>query len=316
MLTITIRPLGYLANQMFEYMFAKTLEKRIKRPVRYIKYDSVMCDDRPTIWPNEFPRWGLSFPKGEFTSDKTETIRGNLVDYDGLVRRINDGKIDNLIISGTFCNLKYYDAPEAYRDMFIPPVEDQKHIREIDDKHLLIHVRGGDIIEGAHKDYFPLPFNYYHMLIEKTGLIPVFMGQIGKDKYSEALKQEFKQCEFLSGGTVVGDFETVRRAKHVATSISSFAWLSSWLSSSLQSIHFPLGGIMSPFQRPDMDFVPRNDPRYHFYKFDIWKFKAGESDFARIFENGIPFKEFPVSKIPVFKNRLQRAIYSRFRIQI
>jgi len=76
---------------------------------------------------------------------------------------------------------------------------------------------------------------------------------------------------------VLADFERLRSARHVVTSVSSFAWLATWLSDA-QTIHVPVLGLLNPAQRPDVDLLPLDDPRYRFYRFPVRRWNGQQED--------------------------------------
>lgn len=316
MLTLTIRPQGYMANQMIQLMFAKTLQTLTQRESKIIHYDAQRFNHPPVSWKDELPEWDITFAHEDLPPGTTEWVRGNDINFNKLIARINNHQVDNLVICGPLVNLRYYYAPEYYRQFFVAPPRHEEQVYQCRDDQIIIHIRGGDIIQGAHRDYFPLPLGYYRYLINKTGLSPVFIGQIGDDVYSTALKKEFSDALFLERKSVVADFETIRRSRHAITSISSFAWLATWLSSSVQNIFCPMAGILNPYQRNDIDLIPRTDPRYHFFRFDRWKFNARKDDFEKILSDGIQYREINVPKIPFFLNRIHRGIHNKFKILI
>ncbi|MDB5557184.1 MAG: hypothetical protein JWQ36_118, partial [Enterovirga sp.] len=66
----------------------------------------------------------------------------------------------------------------------------------------------------------------------------------------------------------VGDFATVRRARNIVVSVSTFAWLAAWLSEATR-IHLPVYGIFNPEQFRQIDLLPLADQRYIYYRFPV-----------------------------------------------
>jgi hypothetical protein len=141
------------------------------------------------------------------------------------------------------------------------------------DRELLINVRGSEILGDCHPDYGPVPINFLVSVVQDTGLDPVFLGQLGNDYYSKALKRVFPSAKFISSGGADSDFEAIRSAHHILPSVSTFSWLATWLSKA-RSIHLPVLGMLNPLQRQDTWFLPLNEPRYHFYQFPIRYWEA------------------------------------------
>ena len=61
---------------------------------------------------------------------------------------------------------------------------------------------------------------------------------------------------------------TLRNAAHVVLSVSSYAWLATWLSEKAKTIHLPVAGLFSPLNRETF-LLPIGDPRYEFYKLSM-----------------------------------------------
>ncbi len=296
-LNIHIRPGGFLANQMFQYMLAKTIEHRSGKETH--------------ITGQTMPEWNLEAGEHDVPADKVFEIKTNFFDLDALIKDVQSGLIDHVVIKALGMRLEYFEEADFYNQFFQPPASEAKKRVDLSEKDLLVHVRGGDVLQGAHQDYFPLPFHYYHNLFEQTGLTPVFIGQIGKDEYSQNLKSEFKECRFLQGGSVISDFETIRHAPNVALSISSFGWMATFLSKLKKQVYVPVGGFLNPKQRPDIDLLPANDPVYTYFSFDEWKFNATKDDFDAIFKQNMQFHGFTPRKLS--RKQAERAWFIKSR---
>jgi len=116
--------------------------------------------------------------------------------------------------------------------------------------------------------------------VRDIGLRPVLFGQIEDDWYSRMLMEALPHARVIRSGGILADFERLRSARHVVTSISSFAWLATWLSTTAQSIHVPVLGLLNPTQRPDIDLLPMHDARYRFYHFPVRHWNGQPEDVA------------------------------------
>ncbi len=248
---IAVRPNGRLANQMFQVMLAFEL-KRIVRDARVMGFS--------------LPEWGL-------TSEPVtqSTLRGNALllprhrfNFHQAAKALAGGSVNSVVIEGWGMRLEYFGPPSRYQRLFQTDIAPQP----LSDKQLLINIRAEDILTGWHPRYYPLAFSFYEEIINSTGLEPVFMGQIGSDSYSLALKERFRGARFLDPGPSISDFQTIRHAQHVVLSISSFSWLASWLSETAINIHLPVAGLFDP-RAGETDLLPRADSRYHFYAVDF-----------------------------------------------
>jgi len=128
---------------------------------------------------------------------------------------------------------------------------------------LVCSIRGREILHAQHPDYLPLPAAYYRMLVDRSGLTPVFLGQIDDNPYTDSLRREFPDAKFVGTINPAHDFEVLRRSVNLALSISSFAWTAAWLGAP-KLVYLPVGGMFSPIQHPDSLFLPLDEPEYQY----------------------------------------------------
>lgn len=247
---------GRLANQMFQLMLATELKRRL-------------TDDIP-ILGYSMPEWKLFSANCTKPSGMTLTLKGQIFNLDRLAYLLSTNTVQTVQIAGWGMRLEYYKDPSAFRDLF---QSDQKIHFTPTEHQLLINVRSEDIITGWHPKYFPMAFAYYEKLIDETNLEPVFMGQLDPSPYVLALREKFPEAVFLPRMDPLNDFQTIRQAKHIVLSVSSFSWLAAWLSETAENIHLPVCGLFDPDNREARDpdngntmLLPINDKRYHFYR--------------------------------------------------
>jgi hypothetical protein len=246
--SIVIAPLGRLANQMFQLMLATELRRRIGRDIPILGYD--------------IPEWGLAAPQADLPADsRVVALTGHRFNLDRVAAAIRLGVVDVVRIEGWGMRLEYYREPAEYAPMFTAPEVDFYRAGE---DEIVLHVRGGDIVSGWHPAYFPLPIAYYKRVVAQAQRRPVFVGEIHDGFYGKLLRDSFPDARFLPAASAVSDFQTVRHARHVALSVSSFSWVAAWLSDSAASVHMPLCGIFDPLAVQML--IPLNDPRYCFYR--------------------------------------------------
>ena len=148
-------------------------------------------------------------------------------------------------------------------------------------------IRGGEILKAIHPGYTLVPIAFYRDIFSMlgSGVRPVFMGQLGDNLYSCALRKEFKEALFVPAQTPLADFETIRKSKNIVLSVSTFSWLAAWLSNAA-NIFMPVYGLFNPAQFQDHDFLPISDPRYTFFSFpvhhavDVDKFAKAHAELA------------------------------------
>ncbi len=218
------------ANLMVNYMVATELQRR-----------------HPDILLSNFSMayWGIDVPPiadrhGDVAIDLR---RGHHVDFRMLDYGIRHRLFTRINWAGWGMRLEYFPDLDRSRSLFSRP---DLNVPRVDDGHLLCPVRGNEILDARHPGYTVIPVDFYSDLIERTGLTPVFMGQLRENVYTNALRERFPKAEYLPHRSPVEDFETIRAAANIAIPVSTFAWLSSWLSHA-KRIYYPIYGIFNPY---------------------------------------------------------------------
>ncbi len=235
---------GYLGNRMFEVLLAHALARRIPGCL---------------VTGDPLPEWHIAPARLDLPARHVK-VGGHRVDVARLRYLLDAGLVDGIETDALGCRMELLerDLAQALFPAVLSPGA------SFGDDALVISIRGAEILGPRHKDYRPLPIAFYARLLEETGLRPVFLGQIGEDAYSAALRARFPRAEFLASHGAMADFGMLRAARHLCVSISTFAWLAAWLSEA-ETVHLPVAGMFHPGQRPDVDLLPMADPRYRFH---------------------------------------------------
>jgi hypothetical protein len=167
-------------------------------------------------------------------------------------------------------------AMNDYRDVFT--ATDVDNVEEFGSDHIVVNVRGGEILGNVHPDYGPVPLSLVRQAIEASGARPVFLGQLSDDLYSEAIRDRYPDAIYRPSRGVLRDFETLRRAEQLVVAVSTFSWLAAWLSQA-DVVHLPVCGFFHPLQCPNYDLLPSDDARYVFYECEPRKWSATRADF-------------------------------------
>jgi hypothetical protein len=259
--TFRIQPTGNLGNQMMQLMLGHSLRSKIP-DLDIVGYDMPLWDLKSG--PEPEPR----------AKTKPVELRGHLIDIHGVASLVKAGLLRDMKLVGIGSRMANYLPPSAYQGLFPPG---QAEVERHGDDELLISVRGAEILGQCHPDYGPVPPAYYRQLARETGKRPVLFGQIEDDWYSKLLIEAMPDARVVRSGGILADFERLRGARHVVTSVSSFAWLATWLSAA-ETIHVPVLGLLNPAQRPDVDLLPLDDPRYRFYRFPVRLWNGQQED--------------------------------------
>jgi hypothetical protein len=243
--------MGNLGNRMIQYMAALALAARTPGA---------------RICQIHLPEWGIQIGKLEPASaghGRTEIVTTPAIPLGLLAARLNAGTLDRVDLRTYAQRLENFLAPAAYRTIFTSPSTPIPSVRPAGPGELLCNIRQGDILDARHPDYVLLPIDFYADLITRTGLSPVFMGQLEDTPYLHALRRRFPNARYVPSQGAAADFAFIRAATHIVPAISTFSWLAAWLSEA-ETVHLPVLGLFNPRQAPDTNLLPLEDPRYRF----------------------------------------------------
>jgi hypothetical protein len=253
---------GGFANRMFEHMLAVSLVRRF--PGARLTGDPL-------------PDWGIRPPRIPLPSPRMR-LEGHRPDLPRIAYLVRSGLVRGIETVALGLRMELLDPVEQVRALFPGPPAPEPAPGPDD---LVISIRGAEILGGIHKDYRPLPIAFYERLVAETGRRPVFLGQLGADGYSAALRDRFPCALFLESRGAMADFAALRAARHLVVSVSTFSWLAAWLSHA-EAIHLPIAGMFHPGQRREIDMLPVTDPRYRFHLFPPGPWKGGEAEMAEV----------------------------------
>lgn len=265
---IKITPYGGIGNQIFQYFLALAIKSRSNVPVHISGLD--------------IPAFGIKNSKANDQALSID-VKSHIFPLEAVVNLIKDVQHIDINLKCLSTRMSYYSKhlPEFRRYLKAKNTVEKGY----DEDHLVINVRGAEISTGVHQNYLPVPISFYDEIIKKTNLRPVFVGQLDNDKYSEKLKEKFPNALYPKFNTWEDDFNVIRTSVNIIPAVSTFSWLASWLSETAKNIYFPIMGLYHPLARPDVDMLPIDDERYHFYLSDLLTWgKPEETIDALIYE--------------------------------
>lgn len=259
---ILINFMGRFANQVIQYMTAKSIQIesgenfkiKFSKAIDQVQLSEGQHIDNKPIEGNEIIR-----------------VSSNTFNTIDLVNRIKEGNV-SIILSSYCARASYFNKYAQIFQKIINPLNEFSY-EGFGEDYLVIHVRLGDIISGdPHPWYKPLPLNYYDHLISTTKLKPVFIGEFCDHFYSNALKLKFKNAIFIDSNNSTIIFNILSRSVNVVLAISTFSWLATFLSSNTKRIFYPISGILNPLGFNDgadfqHNFINRLDDRVIYHKF-------------------------------------------------
>ncbi len=246
---VQVNPMGALGNRMIQYLAALALVARVPG-ARLAKI--------------HLPEWGIQVPPDDEATEPSVVVRAAALDLAGLADALRSGALRRVVIETYAQRLGNFLPPASYRGLFGGPGG-----RGAGEGELLCNIRQGDILDGHHADYVLLPIDFYAEVIERTGLAPVFMGQLEPSPYMDALRARFPHARYVPSQGAAADFATIRASRHVVPAVSTFSWLAAWLSDA-QSVHMPVVGLFHPLQARATDLLPLDDARFQFTVFPFF----------------------------------------------
>ena len=239
---IQVSPMGGLGNRMIQYMAALALGARVPGA----RYSQV-----------HLPEWGIQVAPVEGDL-RTEVVTDAAVPLDRLGAALRGGAVERVDIRSYAQRMANFGPAAMYREVFRSP-----SVRGTGPGELLCNIRQGDILDARHLDYVLLPVEFYAELVERTGLSPVFMGQLDDSVYMRALQARFPRARLVPSQGAAADFAFIRASAHIVPAVSTFSWLAAWLSEA-DSVHLPVVGLFNPVQTRSVDLLPLTDSRYRF----------------------------------------------------
>lgn len=271
---IKITPYGNIGNQLFQYMLALSIKFRTGVPILITGLD--------------IPSFSIESTRARDESFCIE-IKGHTPPLDAIVKLVKEVQHIDIKIQCLSSRMTYYSRHLAEYRRYLK-LKNTNHYG-FDENHLVINVRGAEISKGVHKNYIPLPLCFYEKIINETKLIPVFIGQLGDDRYSTSLKEKFPDALYPKHSSWEDDFNAIRSSVNIIPAISTFSWLATWLSETAKNIYFPIMGLYHPLARPDIDMLPVEDSRYHFYLSNMLEWGQIDETINSLINNSITFEK-------------------------
>jgi hypothetical protein len=211
------------------------------------------------------PDWNIEHPAVELPPGPAIDITTNAVDIAAVARLLSSGEVRRVNLNWYVQRFSNFPDVALARDMF---KANEDEYPGFGPEYLVCNVRGGEVLDARHEHYTLLPIEFYADLARMTGLQLVFLGQIEDNAYCDALKRRFPEAIFCESRGALADFQTFRNSHNLVPAISTFSWLSAWLSQA-EWIALPVNGLFHPMQCPDINLLPYEDERYRFYLFPI-----------------------------------------------
>lgn len=247
---IHIHPMGNTANRALQYLVAN----KMKETTPDINIENVYL-----------PEWGIDTRCERKSVSRSCSLGWNRywIDVNGFADCLKRRVISTLFLDAFCFNIDHLPKRETSREILRNLAVGNEVIKGFGLDEIVFNIRGGEVLEKVQKDYIVLPKEYYQLIINKSGLKPVFFGQIGDNPYSQYLKDAFPDARFVEGKGAIHDFEVIRKSANIGVAVSTFSWLAAWLSHA-QRIYLPIAGMYNPNQMKLQNFLPIGENCYQF----------------------------------------------------
>ncbi|GAC1337317.1 MAG: hypothetical protein NVSMB18_02050 [Acetobacteraceae bacterium] len=240
---------GNMANRMIQYMVAR----RIAALVPGCQISNV-----------DLPEWRIRHPVLPTEGAAELLVEGQRVDLDDVAERLRTGAAGRVVLPAFGQWMANFPGRAECLRLFPPDPAYPGYGHDT----LVCNLRGGEVLDARHPHYTLLPARFYAELVARTGLSPVFTGQIEDNAYCAELRHLFPGAEFRPSEGAYADFQVFRSSQNLVPAVSTFSWLAAWLSEASRIV-LPVNGLFHPVQCPEIDLLPLDDARYAYVLFPI-----------------------------------------------
>ena len=149
-----------MGNRMIQLLVAKKLASLVP----YLRISNA-----------DLPEWGISYPEISERGRTFEHDDWQFVPFIVFQQLFSRGLVDCIFYGGFGQRIENFpNWQEATRFFRADGISTEG----FSEKHLVINIRGGEVLDGRNGGYVLVPIDFYVELVSRTGLSPVFMGRL------------------------------------------------------------------------------------------------------------------------------------------
>lgn len=172
---IFVLPQGNIANRLIQYLGALRIVDRL---------------GRGRIANVSVPEWALELPaRHDPVPDEAcyDINRTSDYDLDLIADGVASGRIRRIVIRDYLQSIDCLGDPSFGRARL--PFAGRSYIDQPPGT-IVINIRAAELLDGI--EHYPLvPVEFYRDIVRRTGLEPIFMGQVDQGEYGARLRAEF-----------------------------------------------------------------------------------------------------------------------------
>lgn len=238
---ISVNYAGRLGNNIFQYCFGRILAEEL----------GYMMNKNLSEFEYAKEVNGLNF------NSPIEVLEGHQIDLDGIVSNKNPRAI---ILNGFFQRSEYFIK---YKDKINEWLSlKNKNFKKPNEYDLVVHVRGGDLLnQNPNCNHVPAPLYYYTNIIDSSKYEKLYIVcESPNDIIAKELNSIYPDSEIISQSPIE-DYYFINHSKYIVLSLSSLSWWAAFLSDA-KKIYFPMTGFWHPKgERKDVNLLV-NEYRY------------------------------------------------------
>lgn len=166
------------------------------------------------------------------------------------------------------CNLKFLPGLSECKKLVPgkPDIVDaaRRLVGRYQDHYLFVNVRAGDILSRPSDSIYSVtPIEFIRSAQAMADKPLLFYGQTQDSLYMRMLIKNFPGSVVIKSTSRPSiDFEVGRLAQYLLVSVSTFSFVSAWLSERAQRVYFPVLGFYDQARFPNIDLIPAGDGRF------------------------------------------------------
>tara|TARA_R110000824_G_scaffold14858_6_gene62902 strand:+ start:908 stop:1744 length:837 start_codon:yes stop_codon:yes gene_type:complete len=267
--TIYCNYLSRFANNIFQYCYAHLLNQKIGGSIKFSEcctLDSGPTHDEPSNWEgleskpiyeitNSTHKFSTKEQMGKFRPGEIEEL-SHKYEFNPPLESSDFTK--DIILSDYFQNYQYYKNHKS----LIRSLLYKLYQRQLDEypspKDVVAHYRGTDI-------HLQVPPEYYIQILkneeyDKFYIVTEDPNNPRVQYLRNSINSQKPNSVIIRSSSVVDDFLFLLHANRIIMSVSTFAWMSAWLSDA-RKIYFPIDNYLYS-KRGDKRLIVDDEPRY------------------------------------------------------
>ena len=270
--TIYCNYLSRFSNNIFQYCYAHLLNRRINGSIKFSSkctLDSGPTHNSPSRWESleSKPVYEITDSTSKFSSQKQmgkfspKEIEELSAEYDFNPDLSAEPSGKDIILSDYFQKYEHYKGEKSFIRSLLYKLYQKKPTSYPSPNDVVAHYRGTDI-------HVQVPPQYYLQVLEEEKNVDKFYivtedpGNPRVQYLQQTLNKVKPNFAIIRSTEVIDDFLFLLHARRIIMSVSTFAWMSAWLSDAYR-IYCPVDNYLYS-KRGDNRLIVSDEARYRY----------------------------------------------------